>query len=342
MTAAVTVLEGGPHLTVQDLGRPGYLAFGLSRGGAVDRLALYEGAALLGQSAGLAAIEMAGRGGVFETGADLTIALTGPPMAARLDGAPLRWNASHLWPGGTRLAIGAAVAGGYGYLHVAGGIQTPEWLGSRSVHLAAGIGRSLDAGDSLPVRPGATPIGHGWRLDVAQRVDGGAIRVVPSLQTEDFTPAERDRFADTRFRRDMRGNRMGQRLLPDGTGFASDAGLSVLSEITVPGDIQIAGDGMPYVLLAECQTTGGYPRIGTILPADLPRVAQAGFSAELRFQFVDPDTALGIERAYRADLERLGAGRKRLVTRAEDVPDLLSYNLISGVTAGDPPEGAET
>ena len=82
-------------------------------------------------------------------------------------------------------------------------------------------------------------------------------------------------------------NRMGVALLPDGPGFDSRAGLSVLSEVITPGDIQMTGDGTPFVLIADCQTTGGYPRIGSVLPCDLPRVAQSRPGAHLRFRFVD-------------------------------------------------------
>ncbi len=117
---------------MQDLGRPGLLAKGLSRGGAADPLALAEGAALLGQRADFAAIEMTGMGGIFEAEGDsLRIALTGAPMQASIDGEPVAWNASHLLHRGQRLSIGAARKGTYGYLHVGGGIATEPFLGSR-------------------------------------------------------------------------------------------------------------------------------------------------------------------------------------------------------------------
>ncbi|MEM9755757.1 MAG: urea amidolyase, partial [Pseudomonadota bacterium] len=89
---SLEVLSAGPSLTIQDGGRPGHLQIGLSRGGAMDRRALAEGAALLGQSAGCAALEMAGMGGVFEATEPLRIALTGAPMRASLNGQPLRWS----------------------------------------------------------------------------------------------------------------------------------------------------------------------------------------------------------------------------------------------------------
>jgi len=333
VSRALHVHRAGPGITVQDLGRPGYLAFGLSRGGAIDRLALYEGAALLGQDPGLAALEMAATGGVFEAGAAMRIALTGAPMRTRIDGAAVAWNASHLLPAGARLEIGAAEAGLHGYLHLGGGIATDPVLGARAAHLAAGIGAPLAAGDTLPV--GLDP-GHetGLALAPEDRVSGGEIRVIAGHQTHMFPEDEVERFGATRFTRDARGNRMGVRLAPEGEGFASRAGLSVLSEAIVPGDIQIGGDGAPFVLLAECQTTGGYPRIGAVLPCDLPRIAQAAPGAVMRLRFVAHDAALADERRDAEARRSLHRHLTRLVRDPQELRDLLSRQLISGVTAG--------
>lgn len=335
MSRALIIHQAGPGVTAQDLGRPGYLVYGLSRGGAADTLALAEGAALLGQPPETAALEMAGMGGVFEPSEDMRIALTGAPMRAAIDDAPAQWNASHLLPRGARLTIGGAESGSYGYLHLAGGVQTPRLLGARGAHLAAGLGAALQPGDRLPIGPDARPQDAAQRLEVEPRFDGGAIRIVPSLQTGFFDEAEIARFQETAFRRDARGNRMGVRLLPPGEGFHSEAGLSVLSEIIVPGDVQITGDGAPFVLLCECQTTGGYPRIGSVLPADLPRVAQAPAGAELRFVFVSLEEAVEVERRERESRRSLRGRLRPLVRDPALIANLLSYQMIGGVTAGD-------
>ncbi|MFO7757282.1 MAG: biotin-dependent carboxyltransferase family protein, partial [Roseovarius sp.] len=260
MSRRLIVHEAGPGLSVQDMGRPGYLAFGLSRGGAADRQAMAEGAALLHQDQGLAVLEMAGMGGSFEVSEDTRIALTGAPMRASINGAPLVWNASHPLPAGSRVGIGAATRGVYGYLHLGGGIDATDRLGARSAHLAAGIGGPVVTGAELPLGEDRAGGATGLTLPEDTRFDGGELRVVPGFQAGFFPEDEIARFEATLFTRAARGNRMGVRLDPDGAGFASDAGLSVLSEVIVPGDIQITGDGTPFVLLAECQTTGGYPR----------------------------------------------------------------------------------
>ena len=324
----------GPSVTVQDRGRPGFVASGLSRGGAVDALALAEGAALLGQSGELAVLEMAGFGGLFVAQKDLRIALTGATMQATLDGVPLRWNASHGMPEGAALKIGAAPSGGYGYLHVGGGIDAPVVMGARSAHLNSQIGGRVAVGDILPV---GTDPGRivGLVVKGAAREDGGTIRLVRSFQTDLFTDAALARFEATVFHRDMRGNRMGVQLNPEGEGFQAAGGLTVLSEIIMLGDIQMTGDGAPFVLLPEAQTTGGYPRIGTVLACDLPKLVQARSDAPLRFSFVDMDTAIPAERAFRDQIKALPSRIKRLHRDPGDVPDLLAYQLISGVARGD-------
>jgi len=335
MTRVLIVHRAGPGVTVQDMGRPGYLGFGVSRGGAADTLALAEGAALLSQPVTHAALELPGMGGEFEATDPVRIALTGAPMRASLDGSRLAWNASHALPPGAWLSIGAAEAGVYGYLHIGGGFDTPVRLGARSTHLAAGIGAAVAAGDRLPIGTDPAPGTAGDTLPADPRFDGGPVRVVSSLQTDLFPRPERARFEATVFTRDARGNRMGVRMVPDGPGFESKAGLSVLSEVIVPGDIQVTGDGAPFVLMAECQTTGGYPRIGSVLPADMPRVAQAPAGAKIRFRFVSRAEGLDAERRDRSRRDALRSARRPLIRDPATIADLLSYQLISGATAGD-------
>lgn len=335
MSAEVIIHRAGPGLTVQDFGRPGYLAFGLSRGGAADRLALAEGAALLGQGEACAAIEMAGTGGEFEVTGDVIIALSGAPMKASVDGERLPWNTTHVLGQGARLSIGGTEAGNYGYLHFAGGVGGRRLLNAEGAHLTAGLGRTLQAGDQIGLGDCIAKGEAGMTLDVRPRFSGGTVRVVPSLQTHIFGESETARFEASEFKRDARGNRMGARFLPSGDGFQAASGLSILSEVIVPGDIQVTGDGTPFVLLSECQTTGGYPRIGAVLPADLPIVAQAQPGATLRFKFVELAEAVEIERRERDYRTKLHKAVRPLIRDPAQMHDLLSYQLISGMTAGD-------
>ena len=135
---------------------------------------------------------------------------------------------------------------------------------------------------------------------------------------------------------------MGVRLVCDEPGIHSEVGLSVLSEVIVPGDIQITGDGTPFILLGECQTTGGYPRIGSVLPCDLPRVAQAQPGDLLRCKFVTLDEAIDAELREARHRVSLREHLQPLIRDPHDIRDLLSYQLISGATCGDDLERTRT
>lgn len=329
------VLAASPGVTIQDQGRPGWLAQGLSRGGAADPVALAEAAALLGGNDDSAAIELAAGPARFRLTTPRRIALTGAPFRAVLRDATgdrlLSWHASHSLAPGAEITLTPGEAGGFGYLTPAGGIATPPILGSRSAHLAAGIGGALRAGLELPLGE-APPDLPDLILDPLPRFGGGEVRVVESLQTTLFPADEIARFQRVVFRRDARGNRMGARLDPNGNdGFALPGGLSVVSEIVQPGDIQITGDGTPYVLLCECQTTGGYPRIATVLPCDLPRVAQAPPGAALNFRLVTRTEARAAMAAHAAPLAGLQSRTRPALRDPATMADLLAYNLVGGV-----------
>ncbi len=339
MTPALEILDAGPAMTLQDLGRAGQLASGLTRGGAMDRLALHEAAALLSQPI-KAALEMVGLGGTFKASADTRIALTGAPMAATIDKEPVSWHGSHLLPAGSVLMIGGVKSGAIGYLSVGGGFASPETMGARSAHLVAGIGSTCVAGQTLLL--GRDMGGNtDMVLHPDNRFTGGEIGITTSIQTHLFGEPELERFVKTTFVRDARANRQGIRMNPDCTGFSAAGALKVVSEIIVPGDIQITGDGAPYVLMCESQSTGGYPRIATVLPSDIPRVAQTPLGAGLRFRLYSFQEAVAREAKARAEVARL---RTRVVSRVREphtIADLLAYTLVSGVVSAtdDPFEG---
>jgi len=320
------VHRAGPAMSIQDMGRTGFMAQGLSAGGAADPLALIEGAVLLGHTPQNAALEMAGMGGTFEAREDTWIALTGAPMAAKIGERQVPWNASHALDAGQVLTIGGATAGGF---------QTASRLNSRAAHLGAGLGGLVQAGDHLPVGTG-TP--SAARLPDPHRFSGGKIRVLPSVHTHMFSEATRAQFAATTFQRAARGNRQGVALECEGTAFGLDhttgGQLTILSEPMLAGDIQMTGDGRPFVLLAECQTTGGYPRIATVVPNDVPVVAQAQAGADLRFVFVDHDAALAAHRSTDQIYADLSRHVQPLVRDPRAVVDLLSYQLIDGAVTG--------
>lgn len=329
MSGALVVHTCGPAVSVQDLGRSGTIALGLTRGGAMDQRALFEGAALLNRPVA-SAIEMIGFGGVFEATEDIRIAMTGATMTSDIDGVPIAWNASHILKSGARLSIGGATRGAIGYLHVGAGFCVPSVMGSQSAHLAAKIGTILNPGFKLPLKP--DPGNRtGWYLPPPDRLTRDTIRITRSIQTNIFGDSTLLRFTDTSFVRDARANRQGIRLNPTGPGFATEGGLTVVSEIIAPGDIQITGDGAPYVLMRESQTTGGYPRIATVIPSDMDVVAQAPLGAELAFELVELDDAISIEQRARAEVKTLPTLCQPLVRDPAHMQDLLTQTLISGV-----------
>ena len=323
----MTVLQierAGPGMSVQDLGRPGYIAEGLSRGGAMDRIALFEAAAILLAQQVTAAIEMPQVGGVFSTNAPIRFALTGAPMRADIDGDPIRWNASHILHPGQRLRVGAALSGAYGYLVPAGGIEAEEWLESRSAHFAAGVGGALSAGDSLPVGVDPRPEATLTCLPLADRFNGGVVRLLQGPQTNLFDPETLNRFLASEFRRSAQANRQGVRL--DGAdGFSSEHAGGLVSDFILPGDVQMTGEGVPFVLMSECQTVGGYPRIGTVLPADLARVAQAPVGAPIRFELVQPEDVATAAPPEAAIFRDLRSRVEPLIRDPRNIRDLLSY-----------------
>lgn len=334
----LTLHRCGPGVAVQDMGRPNRLAQGLSRGGATDRLAMLEAAALLGLPAPVAALEMAMTGAELSVEAPMRLALTGARMQASVNGSPVAWNTAVRLSSGDRLSIGAARDGIYGYVMPAGGIPLAEVIGSVATQMTAGIGALLESGDTLPLGKDPHPERPPVILTPEPRLNGGTLRVMPGPQTELFDAETRARFYDTPFTRSRTGNRQGARLEFDGPAFAS-ASSGLASDVIQPGDVQMTGEGVPYVLLAECQTMGGYPRIGTVIPQDLPRMAQASPGTALRF------TALTVEEAdalWRSEADILASLRKQvrpLRRDPHDIADLLSYQLIGGVVRGDEGEG---
>jgi allophanate hydrolase len=336
--ACLRIIAAGPALTIQDRGRPGYLGYGVSAGGAMDRFALAEGQALLGNDAASAAIEMTGSGGRFTAeGGDLWIALTGAPFRVSVEGTAQKWRTAFLLKAGAVLEIGPSLGGNYGYLSVGGGIDVAPVLGSRATQPRAGIGgldgRRLKAGDILPAgKPGnlpETPL----ILPEAGYFGKKVIRVIEGPQSHLFPAEERARFFETEFRVSSAMDRMGVRLDTDADPIRTEAGLKAISDSVVLGDLQVPGNGRPIALMADRQPTGGYPRIATIISADIPAFCQLVPGSRLHFVQVSESEALDALRRMASDIKGLRRLARPLVRDPHDIPDLLSYNLIDGVVA---------
>ena len=187
----------------------------------------------------------------------------------------------------------------------------------------------MSPGDRLPCACG--PAIAPMRLDGCHTYGNkDAIGIIPGPQSDFFDQDVWDRFLSARYRISPQSDRMGLRL--EGPALGSRKGYDIVSEGVAPGCVQVPGDGMPIILGRDCQTTGGYPKIATVISADLDRLVQIPTGGEVHFRLVSETDA--IEAARRFELWRSGLATA-MKTISGQSPDLLSYNLIGGVTKGD-------
>jgi biotin-dependent carboxylase-like uncharacterized protein len=316
----------GPATSVQDAGRHGAQRYGLPPSGAMDRLSLAAANVLVGNSAFAAAIELGPLGAKLSVrdGA-VRLALTGAERPAALDGKPLAFNESFTLAEGQILTVGVARGGVFSYLGIEGGVGGEPMFGSLAVNARAGLGspypRPLQAGDTIEVKSLAPAIEH--RLDLPEQQDA-PIRVVLGPQNDEFGDAV-ETFLAGEWTISATSDRMGYRL--DGPQISHLHGHNIVSDGTVDGSIQVPGSGQPIVLMPDRGTSGGYPKIATVISADLGRLAQRQPGRPFRFQAVSVDEA---QEAYRgmAKLIRSLPDRLRDAQHATiDLDALLSANV---------------
>jgi biotin-dependent carboxylase-like uncharacterized protein len=330
----IEVLRAGLLTTVQDLGRPGFRHLGVAGGGALDTLALEVGNRLVGNRPDAAGLEITFGPVTLRFARATRVAITGTDFGATLNGKPV-WSWWSLpVAAGEELVLAGAKRGMRAYVSVAGGIDVLPMLGSRSTDLAAGFGglagRALKDGDRLatgasfapggeraslapgapafgvkapaqcnfvyvdePARRGRHPEGVLWAIPV---------RVLRGPEYDGFTADAQRAFWSDEWVVTPNSNRMGYRL--EGTPLARDpqaASTDLLSHAVLPGTIQVPPNGQPIVLMSDAQTTGGYPKIGAVIQADLWKLAQVRLASGLRFVETTPAIArhaLQEERAY--------------------------------------------
>jgi allophanate hydrolase len=295
--SAIRITRAGPLATLQDAGRPGLLRHGISASGPMDRAAFERAAGWLG-TAGTTGIEFTTAGIGFVAEGSVSIAVDGGAFDLSIDGDAKSWPSRALLSAGSVVDIRPGPSGNYGYLRFDREIDVPLVMGSRATSSIAGIGglagRPLLAGDVLSL--GSTlPRGRGQHPTPAEVADG-PIRVVWGIHADRFSNAIRQRFVTDDFVVSPQLDRMGVRLADPGQVFADARILSLVSDAVVPGDIQILGDGTPIVLMRDHQPTGGYPRIATLVTADLDRFAQLRPGSHLRFAPVTVAHAEGLKR----------------------------------------------
>jgi KipI family sensor histidine kinase inhibitor len=272
---AVTVLTPGLFTTVQDEGRWGAQGSGVPVSGAMDAFAHRLANALVGNERAAATLEVTLAGPSLRIEAPARIAIAGAELGATLDRVPVRTDTAVACGAGSVLRFGDRRAGARAYVAFDGGIAVPPVLGSRSTHTRGGLGgldgRALRAGDRLPLGPSP---GGLVRRHVTQAPHPDAmLRVLPGPQDDFFSAASLEVLTTTRVRVAPQSDRMGYRLEAEAP-IPRRADREMISDATFTGAIQVPPSGQPILLMADRQTTGGYPQIAVVITADLPRAAQ--------------------------------------------------------------------
>lgn len=334
----LVVVSCGPGTTIQDNGRFGWQRFGLGPAGAMDRLSLAIANALAGNGPGAGGIEMALGGGRFRVeDGPARIAVTGADQVVKVDGKVVPPLAAVTVPAGHIIDIGPARAGRFGYLAIAGGLGVPLQLGSMALHLRAGIGgiegRGLREGDSLPLLLASPP---GEDLSAAQDIarDTGPIRVILGPQADYFSETGIATFLTEPYTVTPQADRMGTRL--SGPKIEHSAkGYNIVSDGIATGSVQVPGMGEPLVLLADRQTTGGYPKIATVITADLGRLAQMAPGTSFTFKAVSRAEAVAALRRQVDAVEAMRLALRPSKRGSLESAELLALNLVDGWVSAD-------
>lgn len=265
---------------IQDEGRWGYQAYGMPVAGAMDRYAYRVANLLAGNRRGAAALEMTWLGGTFRFLSGCFVSLCGADMQPRLDGTAVpNWSAFPV-AAGSVLSLDYAAAGCRAYLAVRGGVEVPRVLGSRSTYVRAAVGgldgRALKAGDLLHVGGDHGSPALKTRLPEPFIPHFGGpertLRVMMGPQEDLFTPEGIRTFLGSPYRVTHEADRMGYRL--EGPRIEHAGPAEIVSDALPEGAVQVPAHGMPIVMTADRQTTGGYPKIATVIGPDLPVLAQ--------------------------------------------------------------------
>ena len=342
MSTGLEVITPGLMTSVQDRGRFGFLALGISVSGALDPDGFDLANALAGNEAGTGALEIRMLGPTLEVTAEsVTVALAGTGAGIEVmspEREMISACRSVTFRKGQVFRIGAIGDSAVCYLAVHGGFDLPDVYGSQSTCMSAGFGgfhgRILEKGDCLPLRKAAAE-------SVSQRIlrrppepdSSPVIRVIAGPQDDYFSAAGIETFFGTGYTVSQAVNRMGMRL--EGAAVAHEKGFNIASDGIVRGAIQVPGNGLPIILMADCQTTGGYPKIATVISTDMPKLGRMMPGADIRFEAVSVEEAEAVARDHH---ERKAALVDSIETFSGSVQQLehllMTQNLISGVTAG--------
>jgi len=290
----IRILDAGPQTTVQDLGRTGQMRYGIPPSGPVDRFAFVLANRLVGNADTAAALECTLIGPRFEITDAGAIAITGAEMPVTVNGRSAAGWSTIAVKAGDVVKLGPARTGVRSYVGVAGGLDVPLVLGSRSTYLRGRVGgvegRALRKGDELRLFPsGPVKPRHVEPRAIPDYTGEPTVRAVLGPQADRFTAEGLEALFGGRYEVLPQSDRMGSRLR--GPRIAHARGHDIVSDGIALGSIQVPGDGQPIVLLVDRQSTGGYTKAATICSFDIWRVGQARPGQSLRFHQIGVDEA---------------------------------------------------
>ena len=300
----LVVTSIGPASSVQDAGRPGSQRYGLVPSGAMDRLALAAANTLVGNEPFAACIEIGPFGAAFTARGAVRIALAGASRNADIAKRPVAIDTSATLADGETLTLGFARSGSFSYLAIEGGIAGEPDFGSLAVNARAGLGspypRPLQSGDEL--QAAAASDAPERRIELPATADG-PIRVLWGPQDDEFADEAKKLFVDSEWKISATSDRMGYRL--EGPVIKHLHGHNIVSDGTVNGSLQVPGNGQPIVLMPDRGTSGGYPKIATVISADFGRFAQTQAGRAFRFKAVSMAEAQAAARQFAGLLRSL-------------------------------------
>lgn len=300
----ITIIKAETLASIQDLGRYGWRRLGIGHAGAMDTLALRAGNILLGNDEGAAAMEIVLGSITIRFDCDTSFCLTGAVYEATLDGNAIHSYWRYFARKGQVLHLVRAVQGMYGYLCVRGGFDLPKVLHSRSTDIKAQFGgfqgRALQMGDSLPT--GADGMEQSL-IGIAPIPFTRMIHALPSTEYDTFHKAAHYRLWQNEWTLQSDSNRMGYRF--SGMELKQHKPTEMLSHAVSFGTIQVPPNGQPIILMADTQTTGGYPKIAQIIQADLGKLAQTRFGQSIFIRMATPQQAAWLQQKNEAYLNQI-------------------------------------
>ena len=294
---ALVVLKPGMLTTIQDRGRWGWQSRGVPVAGPMDPCGHRVANALVGNHVDAASLEITLLGPELAFEDERLAAVAGAEFDVAVDDRAAPWNAAFLVPSGARLRFRGRKQGARAYLAVAGGIDVTPTLGSRSTHVLSAMGgldgRAVKAGDRIPLGDRSTARGAAPALDapVVPLPRGEAvIRVLPGPQLDYFSSDALDVLRSAPYAIAQNSDRMGFRLAGPTIGHAR--GADIISDATPLGVLQVPASGQPILLMADRQTAGGYPKLATVITADMAVAGQLGPGDAIRFVVCTPREAM--------------------------------------------------